>query len=235
MSAIPEVLTEEQFKTIAGNLYSKDVYDQLKNSDGKITRANLLQELKLEYNPSVDLKIIPWEQLMFDTSAEIGRGLFPLMSLILLIRHILALFYSFTCLLTNTGSFGNVYQALWVPRANSTTGSKAVAVKVMTRVAAGTLGRKYDDALTHSREEATRVLEIAKRYRQSFFLLLHPSYHCLTSSFNHHCSLFLCRGGEAVADAIIKVYGFAEGPLPAQITSKFKLEPGEEAFGVVMI
>ena len=38
-----------------------------------------------------------------------------------------------------------------------------------------------------------------------------------------------------MADAIIKVYGFVEGPLPAQITSKFKLEPGEEAFGVVMI
>ena len=77
LSAIPEVLTEEQFKTIAGNLYSKDVYDQLKNSDGKITRANLLQELKLEYNPSADLKIIPWEQLMFDAGAEIGRGTFP--------------------------------------------------------------------------------------------------------------------------------------------------------------
>ena len=77
LSAIPEILTEEQFKTIAGNLYSKDVYDQLKDSDGKITRANLLQELKLEYNPSADLKIIPWEQLMFDAGAEIGRGLFP--------------------------------------------------------------------------------------------------------------------------------------------------------------
>ena len=77
LSTIPEILTEEQFKTIAGNLYSKDVYDQLKDSDGKITRANLLQELKLEYNPSADLKIIPWEQLMFDTGAEIGRGLFP--------------------------------------------------------------------------------------------------------------------------------------------------------------
>ena len=77
LSAIPDVLTEEQFKTIAGILYTKDVYDQLKNSDGKITRANLLQELKLEYNPSADLKIIPWEQLMFDAGAEIGRGLFP--------------------------------------------------------------------------------------------------------------------------------------------------------------
>ena len=77
LSAIPDVLTEEQFKTIAGILYTKDVYDQLKNSDGKITRANLLQELKLEYNPSADLKIIPWEQLMFDAGAEIGRGTFP--------------------------------------------------------------------------------------------------------------------------------------------------------------
>ena len=86
LSAIPEILTEEQFKTIAGNLYSKDVYDQLKNSDGKITRANLLQELKLEYDPSVDLKIIPWEQLMFDTGAEIGRGSFPSYSLILLLH-----------------------------------------------------------------------------------------------------------------------------------------------------
>lgn len=76
-SAIPEILTEEQFKLIAGNLYSKDVFDQLKNSDGKITRANLLQELKVEYNPSVDLKIIQWEQLMFDSSEEIGRGSFP--------------------------------------------------------------------------------------------------------------------------------------------------------------
>ena len=55
-----------------------------------------------------------------------------------------------------------------MPRANSTTGSKAVAVKVMTRVAAGNLGMKYDDELIRSREEATRVLEIAKRY----FLLL---------------------------------------------------------------
>ena len=128
-----------------------------------------------------------------------------------------------------------MYQALWVPRANSTTGSKAVAVKVMTRVAAGNLNMKYDDELKRSREEATRVLEIAKRYRQSSFLLLHPSYHCLTYLFNHHCSLYLCRGGEAVADAIIKVYGFAEGPLPAQITTKFSLQPGEEAFGVVMI
>lgn len=77
LSAIPEILTEEQFKTIAGNLYSKDLYDQLKNSDGNITRATLLQELKLEYNPSADLKIIPWEQLIFDAGAEIGRGLFP--------------------------------------------------------------------------------------------------------------------------------------------------------------
>ena len=76
LSAIPEILTEEQFKTIAGNLYSKEVYNQLKNSDGKITRANLLQELKLEYKPSTDLKIIPWEQLIFDAGAEIGRGLF---------------------------------------------------------------------------------------------------------------------------------------------------------------
>ena len=138
LSAIPEILTEEQFKTIAGNLYSKDVYDQLKNSDGKITRADLLQELKLEYNASVDLKLIPWEQLMFDTSAEIGRG-----------------------------SFGYVYQALWVPRANSTTGSKAVAVKLMTRVAAAALGMKYYDELMRSREEATRVLEIAKRYHRN--------------------------------------------------------------------
>ena len=38
-----------------------------------------------------------------------------------------------------------------------------------------------------------------------------------------------------MADAIIKVYGFAEGPLPTQVTSKFSLLPGEEAFGVVMI
>ena len=76
-----------------------------------------------------------------------------------------------------------MYQALWVPRANSTTGSKAVAVKVMTRVAAGNLNMKYDDELKRSREEATRVLEIAKRYRQSSFLLLHPSYHCLTDFF----------------------------------------------------
>ena len=57
-----------------------------------------------------------------------------------------------------------MYRALWVPRANSTTGSKAVAVKLMTRVIAAALGMKYYDELKRSREEATRVLEIAKRY-----------------------------------------------------------------------
>lgn len=44
-------------------------------------------------------------------------------------------------------------------------GSKIVAVKVMTRVIADAFGRKYDDELIRAREEATRVLEIAKRYR----------------------------------------------------------------------
>jgi len=79
--------------------------------------------------------------------------------------------YILHILLTNTGSFGYVYRALWLPRSNSTMGSKIVAVKVMTRVAAGTLGRKYDDELSRAREEAIRVLEIAKRYRQPFLLL----------------------------------------------------------------
>ena len=77
MPVLPEILSEEQFKLIAGNLYSKDLFDQLKNSDGKVTRANLLHELKVEYNPSVDLRIIPWEQLFFDSSEEIGRGSYP--------------------------------------------------------------------------------------------------------------------------------------------------------------
>ena len=98
---------------------------------------------------------------------------FPVMSFKSLIHQFITRFtlYILHFLLTNAGSFGRVYQALWVPRANSTTGSKAVAVKVMTRVAADNLNMKYDDELTRSREEATRVLEIAKRYRQSFFLL----------------------------------------------------------------
>ena len=46
-----------------------------------------------------------------------------------------------------------MYQALWVPRANSTTGSKAVAIKVMTRVAAAALGMKYYDELKRSHSD----------------------------------------------------------------------------------
>ena len=89
-----------------------------------------------------------------------------------------------------------MYQALWVPRTNSTTGSKAVAVKVMTRVAAGTLGMKYNDELIRSREEAMRVLEIAKRYRK-YNPVLHPLeisfHHCLTyvSVLYYHLIIFV--------------------------------------------
>ena len=54
----------------------------------------------------------------------------------------------------------------------------------MTRVAADTLGRKYYDELTRSREEATRVLEIAKRYGHHnpvpLSVLLNSFHLCLT-------------------------------------------------------
>ena len=104
----------------------------------------------------------------------------------ILIHQLLTHFtlYILHILLTNTGSFGYVYRALWVPRANSTAmGSKIVAVKVMTRVAADALGRKYDDELTRAREEAIRVLEIAKRYRKPFLLLLFVQHFTLSLLF----------------------------------------------------
>ena len=40
--------------------------------------------------------------------------------------------------------------------------------------------------------------------------------------------------GAGVSDSIIDVYGFTQGPLPADLTEKFLARPGEEAFGIVM-
>ena len=42
------------------------------------------------------------------------------------------------------------------------------------------------------------------------------------------------RGGQGLSDLIVQLYGFAEGPLPLEITTLFRLHNLEEAYGIVM-
>ena len=79
-----------------------------------------------------------------------------------------------------------------------------MAVKVMVRTRLEEQQLNYDQELRLARLEAERIVEVSK------------------------------RGGQALTDLIIQVYGFVEGPLPDALTSLFKLRKGEDAFGVVM-
>ena len=79
-----------------------------------------------------------------------------------------------------------------------------VAVKISVRTRLEEQQCLYDQELRHARLEAERIVEVSK------------------------------RGGQAMADLIVQVYGFVEGPLPDSLTALFKLRKGEEAFGVVM-
>ena len=77
-------------------------------------------------------------------------------------------------------------------------GSKAVAVKIMTRSAAAVGDLKYEEELQRSYDEAKRTVQIRK------------------------------SGGPSLADLVIEVYGFAQGdrkkrPLSALATYIYPL------------
>ena len=118
---------------------------------------------------------VPWAQLQFDARDAIGKG-----------------------------AFGQVFKATWLPHHPKTTGSRRVAVKVLTASVAAALGRDYAAERGRALQEAERIVQIGR------------------------------RGSPVLRDLILHVYGFADGLLPPEITAKFKLHAGEEAIGIVM-
>ena len=102
------------------------------------------------------------------------------------------------------GNFGRVYRMLWQRSSSAAVAHVPVAVKVMNRSMSASNNKDYDKEKTRAFKEAERIVEVSK------------------------------RGGQAMADLIVQVYGFVEGPLPDSLTALFKLRKGEEAFGVVM-
>ena len=118
---------------------------------------------------------VPWTQLQFDARDAIGKG-----------------------------AFGQVFKATWLPHHPKTTGSRPVAVKVLTASAAGTLGRDYAAERGRALQEAERIVQIGR------------------------------RGSPVLRDLILHVYGFADGLLPPDVTAKFGLRDGEQAIGIVM-
>ena len=124
-----------------------------------------------------DVPLIPWSQLFTDTlNGKIGQG-----------------------------AYGAVFRAMWMPKHPSVMGSKAVAVKLMTRSAAAVADLNYDEELQRSYDEAKKTVQIRK------------------------------SGGPALADLVIEIYGFTQGPLPASLVSvESGIPVGEEGFGVIM-
>ena len=106
-----------------------------------------------------------------------------------------------------SGSFGFVHKGLWARKKQlqRTSKRKVRSVPVAVKIMTKNhAGKDYDMMLERTREEAARILEINE------------------------------RGGDDISDSIIKVYGFAEGPLPPKIAEMFSAALGTPAYGVVM-
>ena len=83
-------------------------------------------------------------------------------------------------------------------------GSKAVAVKIMTKQQAVFTSRNYETELLCARQEAELIVRACN------------------------------KGGTVLSDLTTKVLGFTEGPVPEGLTAMFNLARGEQAFGIVM-